>query len=261
MITEINMIEAEELMHQFNLEVFREPKNGVFNIAFQENNNNNAHDNNVNREFDKQYSQLAIDVKDTNAPDLIDYLASLGDHKVNVFLKTSLNNHHLYRNLAFEMEIYYNIWKRIHQHEGERRDTMIEAFVEQIKDCVPESTPEKQYGKDYIHCVNGRTSRVFSSLATLDDNYGVFKTNDVIKKEILDKAAFLYQDTVDQYLNDPDFGEAARSHREIVPNPKNDEEFNDILTKKMTNFINNDYGHINPLLRENILASVIEPFA
>jgi len=253
-ITENNIIEAEKLLHEFNIEVFNEPKNGIFVVEFQENNNNNAHDNNVNRDFDEQYAKLAIEVKDQYAPDLIDYLSSLGDHKVNVFLKTVLHNFYLYRESGYEIEIYYNIWKRIHMFDGQIKETMKEAFLEQIKDCFPNPND------DYIHCVNGRITRLFSSLATLDNKFGVLKTNDMIKKEALEKASFIYEDTINKYIDDVDFGEAARSHREVISNPKNESEFNEILTKKMKDFINEDYGHINPLLKENLLASIIEPF-
>ena len=49
-----------------------------------------------------------------------------------------------------------------------------------------------------------------------------------------------------------------QNHREVINNPKHIDEFNKKINDSFVEFINKDYEHINPLLKENILAEILE---
>jgi hypothetical protein len=206
------------------------------------NDRQNSHDSSVNQMMRSQYQQLEVG----DSPCLKTWLKDNGLSRA----VTIMDAHNFSSSLNdYEENVYQSLWGRIHHPDNNKnREALKEAFRESIEDW---------FDGDYTHCLNGRISRTFGSLAILDNRYGVLKSVDLYKKECIDRAGIIYERFLNKYQNDPTYGRAARSYRVLDEGLiEHEDAFNKMLNDEITTQIASEYKHLSPQLLKEVLSLV-----
>jgi hypothetical protein len=92
----------------------------------------------------------------------------------------------------YEQDLLGHVYKRASSYE---KDDMLNSLYSSLLEC---------FENDNIVCTHGRVEKYLSSMARLDDDrdLGVFKSSDLIKKEMYEYAS----KTIDNYLGDGKLG-------------------------------------------------------
>ena len=171
------------------------------------------------------------------------------------FVKT-IDHHFTPLNMS-ERGIYQVIWNRICDPVNSNNiNELKKSFFQAVEDSVYESN-----GMLTSHCASGRVARAIGSLAMIDGSYGVLKTNDMLKKEIFDKSAHIMDTTIEEFKNDPTYGNAARGMKDISikTSPENEKGFNDIIKSRMMKMFE-EYSFVEKQMLDNIKISVLSEF-
>lgn len=162
----------------------------------------NVHDSNVQDQLSQKYKRVKQLNKNisTGTDDSINEILSIftdkemKNGKAPTVFNRMLNNNDRVSKLDndYEKDILINIWKRInHPHNTENRTQLIDSFKDAINDCYKDGSTV---------CISGRTARILDSLTLLDNDPIIndqLKTNDLIKKEILDRSHVIVKNSLD----------------------------------------------------------------
>lgn len=257
-IQEIYMLLNERRVHDVkrdtkvkkDLKIKKKPKLYSGNIV--KNDNHNVHDHNLQAEMIEQFEGMK---KSPSSDDIELVIRERGTPKAMQFIKTI---DHTFTPLGMnEREIYQVVWNRICDPVNTNNVKELKrAFFEAVEDSVYESN-----GMLINHCSSGRVARAIGSLAMIDASYGVLKTNDMLKKEIFDKSAHIMDSTIEEFKNDPIYGDAAKGMRDISikTTPEKEQEFNNIIKSKLSKIFD-EYSFVEKPMLDNIKLSVLSEF-
>jgi hypothetical protein len=168
----------------------------------------NVHDTTLNEQLRKYIEDI---IEDNNRfPDIPIvnfhnirkiYKESSDDRKHNVLkvLDKFTNLTNSFTGGYSEIEILQQVWKRQNIPPNTNNSAQLfNSITDLLNQCYE--------GKDNIKCVNGRVTRMIQSLHLIDylDYLGEFKTRDIYKNEILDKASHIINKKLHEYAQSED---------------------------------------------------------
>lgn len=184
----------------------------------------NVHDSNMYNMLAEQYSVVSRDVKEspTDAQDLVAFMrgcGSAGERVLDVARKSMVPR---ISNVS-EFDLLLCVWRRsAHPSNASRTANIRKALAGAINDCVENNS---------VVCSSGRTKRIWQSLALLDFNpeIGLFKSKQVVRNEIYQKAAKIVDDVLlgvsDEvraaYTSDSDSVEVSELKRRMIDEIEN----------------------------------------
>jgi hypothetical protein len=197
----------------------------------------NVHDSNINRDIANQFSlvksktlQSQWDINSIiryiQRPEFLDTFLERENINNSVSVLRYIEKHNPHIGILGESEANYvgTIFTYIMQEQNEiRKQAMLENFVNNLNDINPNGTPV---------CINGRITRVISSLATpgiedaggevseFDKDIGVLKSGQVIRNEILARAGAMrnkvLEDAPENIVNEYNSGEQTENTNNLI---------------------------------------------
>lgn len=232
----------------------------------------NVHDSEINREMRNMLTRIVeknsndvitLGRANINNPNVSDIYNAILSHKfpsaahknraIDVFNEMSQHNEVTALG-SYEDEILLSVWQRVHSPENDgKRQALKDSFMDALADGF-DINQQGQYKKV---CVNGRCSRLLSSLTILDEDKDIskpLKTKEIMRNEVLSKSYKILQDSLAQAS--PDVAAAYRGETDTAGNAELENKVKDFtiqVKNSIETTMRKDYSESEPRIVEELI--------